>query len=145
MRRTIITTLVWSTFIFVVLAVVACRSLKLPTIAAGETCFRCRHVIADARLGTEMLNGSLPTKYKGPRCMATYLKEHPDRDARLFVTDYNTGAMFNPERAWFVPVVTNARTGGWEYRAYRSRDAANAAAEELGVKTLRWSELLAGA
>jgi hypothetical protein len=145
MRRTTITTIVWSTFIFVVLAVVGCRSFRPATIAAGETCFRCRHVIADARLGAEMLNGPLPTKYKGPRCMARYLKDHPDPDAQLFVTDYNTGAMFNPERAWFVPVVTNDRTGGWEYRAYQSRAGANAAAEERGVKTLRWAELLTGA
>jgi len=42
-----------------------------------------------------MLNGTLPTKYRGPRCMARYLKAHPDANAQLFVTDYNTGALLN--------------------------------------------------
>ena len=144
MRRTTLATIIWSAFILVVMSVVGCRSLRPETIAAGETCFRCRHAIADARLGAEMLNGTLPTKYRGPRCMARYLKEHPDANAQLFVTDYNTGALFDPERAWFVPAITNDRTGGWEYRAYQSRVAAQAASQELGVGTVRWTALLAG-
>ena len=144
MRRTTFATIVWSLFILVVMSVVGCRSLRPHTIAAGETCFRCRHAITDARLGAEMLNGTLPTKYRGPRCMARYLKAHPDPNAALYVTDYNTGALFNPERAWFVPAITNDRTGNWEYRAYQSKVAAKIAADELGTKTVRWGELLEG-
>ena len=144
MKRTTLTTIIWSGFILVVFAVVGCRTIRPETIAAGETCFRCRHAITDARLGAEMINGTLPTKYKGPRCMARYLKAHPDPDAQLFVTDYNTGAMFDPERAWFVPAKVNDRTGSWEYRAFQSRKAAEIAADDLGTKTLRWDALLDG-
>jgi hypothetical protein len=142
MSRTSVTTIAWSTFLLVVFAVVGCRSLRPETIAAGETCFRCRHVIADARLGAEMLNGPLPTKYRGPNCLARYLKAHPDPHAQLFVTDYNSGALFDPARAWLVPVITNDRTGARDYRAYQARSAADAAARELHTSAVRWTTVM---
>lgn len=142
MTRTTVATILWSAFILVVFAVVGCRSLRPETIAAGETCFRCRHVIADVRLGAELLNGPLPTKYKGPKCLARHLKAHPDPTAQIFVTDYNTGAMFDSARAWFVEVVINDRTGTREYRAYQSRAAAMLAARELHTTAIRWTTVM---
>jgi hypothetical protein len=141
-RRTTLAAVIWSAFILVVWAVVGGRSIRPDAIAAGETCFRCRHAIPDARLAAEMLNGPLPTKYKGPGCLARYLKAHPDPDADLYVTDFTTGALFNPGRGWFVQVVVNERTGGREYRAYLARTVAEAAAREWHTTAIRWTALV---
>jgi hypothetical protein len=138
MRRAVTAGTIWSAFLVVVFAIIGCRTNAPETIAAGENCFRCRRVIVDARLAAEMLNGRLPTKYRSPGCVARYVKAHQDEAMTLWVTDYPTGIMVRAERAWYVPILLNDRTGERDYRAYGRRDRAEAAAEELGTGAVRW-------
>lgn len=139
MRRAFTAGVAWSGFLLSVFTIISCHKLAPDTIAEGETCFRCRRVITDARLAAEMLNDRLPTKYKSPGCIARYIKGHPDEKMQVWVTDYASGVMIDPSYAWFVPFVMNDRTGERDYRAYLVRDAAERDAREVGVNPVRWS------
>jgi hypothetical protein len=65
--------------------------------------------------------------------------------ARILVTDFATGALISADRAWYVPIVVDGRTGEAEYRAYRMRKTAEEAADGLGVRTVQWDSVLAHA
>jgi hypothetical protein len=139
MRRAIAAGAIWGLFVAAVFTIIGCRTNAPETIAAGENCFRCRRVIVDARLAAEMLNQRVPTKYRSPGCLARYVKGHPKEPMTVWVTDYPTGIMVRAERAWYVPVLLNDRTGEWDYRAFGRGDRAEAAANELGTGAVRWS------
>ena len=142
MRRTTIVASVWSAFILVVLTFVGVRPVSPDTIYEGDVCFKCRRAIDDTRLAAETLDRQLPTKYRTPGCMAAYVATDPSADTRFFVTDYLSGGLVGVDRAFFVPVLVNDRTGERDYRAYHSREAATAAAGELGVGVVSWTTVV---
>lgn len=142
MRRTVLTATTWTAFIFAVYVFLGFRPAPPDTIAEGEICFRCRRVITDARLAAEMLDRNLPTKYKTSGCMARYVAAHSGTGARYFVTDYISGGLIEAERAWFVPVLINDRTGERDYRAFVSRGSAESMARHLGTTAIRWETVV---
>jgi hypothetical protein len=145
MGRGIIATLAWVFFASTVFLTVSCQRAP-ESIAEGEICHRCRRVITEDRLAGEILTPDMPLKYKAPLCMARFVVSTPLSDrARILVTDFATGALISADRAWYVPIVVDRRTGEAEYRAYRLRRAAEEAAGGLGVRTVRWESVLAHA
>lgn len=142
MRRTFLIASGWTAFIFATYLVVGLRAAPPQTIGEGEICFRCHHVIANAKLAAEIMDGNLPTKYKTPGCMASYVASHPSRGSRYFVTDFVSGGLIDVEHAYFVPVVINDMTNELDYRAYYSRGMADIAAQVLGVQVVRWGTLV---
>lgn len=145
MRRGITAIVAWTVFASTVFLGVSCRRSPEP-IAEGEICHRCRRVITDKHLAGEILTPDIPLKYKAPLCMARYVVSTDMSDrARVLVTDSVTGAMIPADSAWYVPILVSETTREAEYRAYRSRKLAEAAAEDLGVRTVRWDSVLAHA
>jgi hypothetical protein len=145
MSRGFVATLAWVFFASTVFLTVSCQRAP-ESIAEGEICFRCRRVITEDRLAGEILTPDVPLKYKAPLCMARFVVSTPLSDrARVLVTDFASGALIPADRAWYVPIVVDARTGEAEYRAYRMRKSAENAADELGVRTVRWDSVLAHA
>lgn len=145
MSRGIAATLVWVLFTSTVFLAVSCQRAP-ESIAEGEICHRCRRVITEDRLAGEILTPDVPLKYKAPLCMARFVVSTPlSNRARILVTDFPTGAMIPANRAWYVPIVVNSHAHEAEYRAYRTRRMAEQAADELGVRTVRWDSVLAHA
>ncbi len=138
MRRTFVTGVTWTAFIFAVYLFLGFRPAPPDTIGEGEICFRCRGVITNGRLAAEMMDRNLPTKYRTAGCMAKYVKAHPGDTPRLYVADYVSGGLIDASRAWFVPVVVNDRTGQRDYKAFLSRQSAESLAAGLGVEAVRW-------
>jgi hypothetical protein len=145
MKKALTATVIWSTFVLGALLGLAWPVVEPVAIAEGEVCFRCSRVIADGRLAAEMFDGTMPTKYKTAGCLARYLVSHPAEGADLFVTDYTSGRLVDPQRVLFVPVTINDRTNEHDYRAYLSHAEAAAAAHSLNVATVEWTDVLEGA
>jgi hypothetical protein len=145
MRRTLIIASGWFAFLAVVYVVLGVRPLLPDSIGAGEICYRCKRVIADARLAAETMDGNLPTKYRTVGCMATYVAAHPYSGSRHYVTDYASGALIDADRAYFVSALINDTTGEHDYRAYLSRVSAQEVALVLGTDVIRWSAVIARA
>jgi hypothetical protein len=94
-------------------------------------------------MATELMDGNrLATKFRGPGCMAKYLVAHPDETGTTFVTDYATGKWIRPQRALFVPVVTNRDTGESDYRAFFNKADADAAAAAVHAVPIDWAAVL---
>jgi hypothetical protein len=142
MRRTLLTAMGWTAFIFAIYVVLGFRPVPPQTIGEGEVCFKCRRVITNARLAAETMDRSLPTKYKTAGCMAAYVASHPASGSRYYVTDFASGGLIEAEHAFFVPVVINDTTNERDYRAYYSHAVANIAAQVLGAGVLRWEEVV---
>jgi len=142
MRRTLLTGTGWTAFIFAVYVFLGFRPAPPQTIGEGEVCFKCRRVITEAKLAAEIMDRNLPTKYKTPGCMAAYVAAHPSRNSRYYVTDFVSGGLIEVERAYFVPVLVNDRTGERDFRAYYSHGMAEIAAQVLGVQIVRWNAVL---
>jgi hypothetical protein len=145
MRRTFITAAGWTAFIFAVYVLLGFRPAPPQTIGEGEICFKCRHVITDAKLAAEIMDDGLPTKYRTPGCMAAYVAAHPSSGSRYYVTDFVTGGLIEARHAHFVPVVVNDKTGERDYRAYYSQGVADTAAQALGVDVVDWPTIVARA
>jgi len=127
----------------VAVALTSCSSVAPVKVSAGDQCFRCRRSIMDERLAGETIDANgFVSKFRAPGCMAKYLAAHPSETGTVFVTDYATGKMMNPDAALFVPVVVDRNTGEHEYRAYRLRPDANVAAGELGAAPVDWKTVL---
>jgi hypothetical protein len=122
----------------------ACNSVAPVKIQSGEVCYRCRRVIADARLGAEALDGSLAWKFKSAGCLSKYLADHPQDKSVVFVTDYASGKLVSPQRAVFVPTV-NRDTGEKDFIAFSDRAAANAEASSRHAIIVDWQAVLADA
>jgi hypothetical protein len=120
----------------------SCSSISPVRVTAGDQCFRCRRTIVEARVAGEILNGGLATKYRGPGCLAKYLAAHPDETGVLFVTDFASGKLMPPASAAFVPLVVDPNTGETDYRAYKVKADADAAARELHTATVSWGTVL---
>ena len=126
---------------FIAVVVVGCTSIRPVRINAGEQCFSCRRTIADVHLATERITGFVE-KFRAPGCMAKYIVAHPDETGPVFVTDYATGSMVDPDEAFFVPVTLDAVTGESDYRAYTLKADADRAAVELHTVPVDWQTVL---
>ncbi len=122
----------------------SCSSVAPVKVEGGEVCYRCRRVIADARLAAETLDGRLVWKFKSAGCVSKYLADHPQDTSVVFVTDYKTGKLVRSDRALFVPSV-NRDTGEGDYIAFLDRAAANAEAYSRGVKATDWNGVMSEA
>jgi hypothetical protein len=127
------------------LVLLSCSSIAPVKINAGDQCFRCRRTIVDTRLAAEKIEGGFVSTYRAPGCMAKYLAAHPDETGSIFVTDYTTGKMMSPNSAVFVPVVMDRNTMESDYRAYKLRADADAAAAEIGTTPVDWPTVLSSA
>jgi len=90
----------------------ACSSVAPIKVAAGDQCFRCRRYISNERVAAETIDSNrFVSKFRGPGCMAKYLVSHPDQRPIIFVTDYTSGRMITPERAFYVSELVDRKTG----------------------------------
>lgn len=131
-----------STALLVFSTVSCSTSIKPVAVNAGEQCFRCRRTISDTKLAGELLDGTrFVSKFRTPGCLATYLADHPSETGTIFVTDYATGSMMRPDGAFFVPFV-NRDTGERDYRAYKAKSDADAAAADVHSELVGWKAVL---
>jgi hypothetical protein len=123
------------------LVALACTTVRPAKINTGEQCFRCGRSIADTRLAGEQV-GAFVEKFRAPGCMAKYVVKNPDDHGPIFVTDYTTGKMVPPSKAFFVPVVLDPNTGEGDYRAYASKADADTAAAAARTQIVDWNTVL---
>ncbi len=125
------------------LLVASCSSVKPVQVSAGDTCYRCRRVILETRIAGEMVDpNGLAYKFRAPGCMAKYLAEHPSERGTLFVTDFATGHMIDPERATFVPFIIEENSMERDYKAFLKKDEAEAFAKETKTAPVDWKTVL---
>ena len=124
------------------LVVLSCSSIAPVKVNVGDQCFRCRRSITDTRVAGEMIQGQMVTKYRGPGCLARYLRDHPDETGRILVTDFTTGKWIAPENAAYVPVLLDRNTGESDYRAFAKTADAAAAASEAKTTPVDWKTVL---
>lgn len=121
----------------------SCSSFAPVRVTAGEQCFRCRRTVLDARLAGEVIDrNGFVEKFRAPGCMAKYLVAHPDETGAIYVTDYATGKMVSPDQALFVPVLLDRDRGEYDYRAYRLKADADAAALQVKSAPVDWKTVL---
>jgi hypothetical protein len=127
----------------------SCSSVAPVKVVTGEQCFRCRRPIVNERFASETIAGDsrsrFVSKFRGPGCMAKYLVAHPDEKPVVYVTDYASGRMIEPDAAFFVSELVDRNTGETEYRAYRLQADARTAAAELRTTPVTWGAVLANA
>jgi hypothetical protein len=112
-------------------------------VEAGDRCYRCRRSINNERLAGEAIFGpQFVAKFREPGCMAKYLVSHPDEKPAIFVTDYASGKMIAPDRAFYVSELVDQNTGETEYRAYREQTDAAAFAAEAHAVPVGWNAVL---
>jgi hypothetical protein len=131
--------------LFGALVSLAVASCAMPPVAvhSGEQCYRCRRPILDERAAGELIQtGTFPLKFRAPGCMAKYLVSHPDDRATAYVTDFVTGKMMSPDHAFFVPIVVNSFTDERDYRAYRLKTDADAAAIDAHSVPVDWKTVI---
>jgi hypothetical protein len=145
MRRTLFTAAGWIAFLSAIYIVLGFRPAQPDSIGAGEVCYRCRRVIADARLAAETMDRNLPTKYRTAGCMARYAAAHPRTGSRYYVTDSASGTLVAAERAFFVPTLLDDTTGERDYRAFVSKVMAEHAAHVSGSDVVNWTTVVARA
>ncbi len=122
---------------------VSCSSVKPVQVNAGDTCYRCRRVILETRVAGEMVDpNGLAYKFKAPACLAKYIVEHPNEKGALFVTDWTTGHMIDPERATFVPFIIEENSMERDYKAFLKKDEAEAFAKETKTAPVDWKTVL---
>ena len=128
---------------FATLVTVSCSSVSPVKVEAGEQCYRCRRSITNERVAGEAVFGpQFVAKFRGPGCMAKYLVSHPDEKPALFVTDYSSGKMIAPERAFYVSELVDRNTGETDYRAYSQQTDAAAFAAETHATPIAWNAVL---
>jgi hypothetical protein len=121
----------------------SCTSIAPIKITAGDQCFRCRRYISNERVAAESIDGNgFVSKFRGPACMAKYLAAHPDGASTLFVTDFATGRMLSPQRAFYVSEIVDRNTGETDYRAFAARTDADAYAAAAHVDPIDWTAVL---
>jgi hypothetical protein len=121
----------------------ACSSVAPVKIAAGDQCFRCRRYITNDRIATETIDSNyFVSKFRGPACMAKYLAAHPAERASVFVTDFPSGKMLPPQKAFFVRTIIDRNTFEAEYRAYGTRRDADEFAASAMSSVVTWDAVL---
>ena len=130
-------------------ALVSCSSVAPVKIQTGDQCYRCRRPIVAERYASETISGDsrsrFVAKFRGPGCMAKYLVAHPEETPTIFVTDYASGRMISPAKAFFVSEIVDRTNGETEYRAFSLQSDAQAAATELKTTPVTWDAVLAQA
>jgi hypothetical protein len=127
----------------VVLAVVSCSSFAPIKVSAGDQCMRCRRIIQDPNLAGELVySRGWIEKFRTPACMAKYVVADRDGGHDAYVTDYRSGKFVRAERATYVPVVLDRNTGETDYRAFRLKADADAAARELQTTAVDWQTVV---
>lgn len=122
---------------------VSCSSVKPVQVSAGDSCYRCRRVILETRLAGEMVDpNGLAYKFRAPGCMAKYVAEHPNEKGAMFVTDWTTGHMIDPERATFVPFIIEENSMERDYKAFLKKDEAEAFAKQQKATALDWKTVI---
>lgn len=123
-----------------VLALVSCSSVRPLPIRAGETCYGCRQLITDIKLGAEMIDAQGHAfKFRTAGCLAKYLRDHPDEKlAGTWVTDYNSGRFVAAKDATYVRAIIDEASRERNYYAFRSASDAAAFAREKASTTADW-------
>ena len=99
----------------------ACSSLTPLPVQAGDTCYRCRRVIADRTLAAEIIDADgYALKFRTAGCLAQYLDQHAGQVRGIFVTDYSRGKMVRAEQAMFVRAEIDPLTHEMDYLAFTS-------------------------
>ena len=125
------------------LVTLSCSSVAPVKVEAGDQCFRCRRSISNERVAGEMIDSRrFVSKFRGSECMAKYLVAHPDEKPTIFVTDYVSGKMMPPQKAFYVPEVVDRNTGETDYRAYSQQPDADAFAAEVHATPITWDAVL---
>jgi len=121
----------------------SCSTVAPVKITAGDQCIRCRRTIQDTLMAGELVyKGGLVEKFRAPGCMAKYLATYPATSADAFVTDFKSGKFVKAREAVYVPVLVDPNTGTTDYRAYKLRADADAAARDLRARPLEWDVVL---
>jgi hypothetical protein len=127
---------------FAILAA-SCTSFKPVAIHSGDVCDRCRRVITNVALAGEIVDtNGMASRFRTPGCMATYLKEHPERANAIYVTDYATGKMIPARSARFVRIIVDNGTLERDYAAFESAPQAAAFAIARKSESVDWSFVL---
>lgn len=132
----------------VALMALACSSLQPAKIQVGDRCYSCKQPIQDLKLAVAYIdqqNSQYP--FRSPMCMAKFLKDHPTEKGVVFVTDHNSGNLFEAEKAWFVSVAIPKADGyGNEPNYFAFRDVHDAEkANTTGAPLQRWAAIVAAA
>ena len=123
------------------LVLVGCSSTP-PPVQSGQVCFRCKRVIADAKLGVQMVNTAGQTStFRTPGCLARYLADHPNEARDIYVTDYPSGKLFPVSRALFVRGKIDQATGERDYFAFASVNDAVERAKDVTGRVVDWSAI----
>jgi hypothetical protein len=132
----------------VVLLAAGCSSLHPVAVQIGDRCYRCRRSIGETKLAAELIDQQgAPFPFRTTGCLSKYLKSHPGDKGSPFVTDYNTGRLFDASSAWFVPTElqpTDSRAAESDYIAFASQTEAEAANAKHAT-LLRWNQVVAAA
>jgi len=127
----------------VVLAAASCSSIAPVKVSAGDQCMRCRRIIQDPNLAGELVySRGWIEKFRAPGCMAKYIAAYPDGDRDAYVTDFPSGKFVRAGAATYVPVVLDRNTGETDYRAFRVKAVAEAAARDLQTTTVDWQTVV---
>ncbi len=130
----------------VALVAASCSSVAPIAITARDVCFECRRGITETRLAAELIDANqMAYKFGTPKCLAKHLVDHPGDTGTLFVTDFASGGLITADKATFVPVVVDTNTNERDFRAYQSKQEAEAIARDLKVGTTDWQGVVAGA
>lgn len=94
------------------LVIVACgSSFSAVPIRAGDICAGCGKQINDVRFAAEAITTQGEVmRFRTPKCLATYVRRHPEAVASKFVTDYVSGRFIRPESATYVRTVLDENT-----------------------------------
>lgn len=142
MRKTATTVLIAG----VVLVAASCSSVAPIAITARDVCFECRRGVVETRIAAELIDANqMAYKFGSPGCLAKHLADHPGETGTLFVTDFASGGLITVDKATFVPVIVNANTNERDFRAYLSRQEAEAISRDLKVAPIDWQGVLTGA
>lgn len=130
--------------VVVVLALMACSTLRPLPIKAGETCFSCRQVIVEPKLAAEIIDtGGHAYKFRTVECLAKYLANHPDEQlAGVWVTDYHSGKFVSASNATYVRGVIDESRMERNYFAFRSATEAAAFAQDRTSTAVDWPTVM---
>ena len=136
------------------LTVVASAAVHRSPINAGDQCVRCHRIIFERHVAAEALavRDGQSLKFRTVRCLLAYLQNNAEPISDVYVTDYSTGHLLNPNDALFVPVPIDVRVGipnyglgDTDYLAFKSEHDAVRMAAAYGVATADWPTVVRSA
>lgn len=122
------------------LTLVGCSSLEPVKIQSGDVCFRCARTITDTKLAAEIVTADGNAfKFRTAGCLAKYLHGRTGDVGTVFVTDAQSGEMFQVSNAMFVRVTIDPATRERDYLAFKSATEAAKRASEESSSVVDWS------